>query len=189
MSLFQGNIVALVHDSGDTQDEENDILLNGLSHQSHLILRAEGLATGFCRDVHGQVRRGRDPPGNRLPASECRRHEGRRRAGGVGGLGSCVRARQSPLQRALGAMCRCGFLVRVPFVTKVELLKRRLLSGVRGRAPLLSCRTPLQDYGRLRIQVHTAPSKIGTWGGLAHGTGGCCPTAASVWRLEGAGGS
>ncbi|XP_036075338.1 elongator complex protein 6 isoform X2 [Rousettus aegyptiacus] len=53
---LQGNIVALVHDSGDTQDEENDILLNGLSHQSHLILRAEGLATGFCRDVHGQLR-------------------------------------------------------------------------------------------------------------------------------------
>lgn len=57
-SLLQGNIVALVHDSGDAEDEENDILLNGLSHQSHLILRAEGLATGFCRDVHGQVRRG-----------------------------------------------------------------------------------------------------------------------------------
>lgn len=57
-SLLQGNIVALVHDSGDTEDEENNILLNGLSHQSHLILRAEGLATGFCRDVHGQVRRG-----------------------------------------------------------------------------------------------------------------------------------
>lgn len=56
-SLLQGNIVALVHDSGDTEDEENDILLNGLSHQSHLILRAEGLATGFCKDVHGQVRR------------------------------------------------------------------------------------------------------------------------------------
>lgn len=57
-SLLQGNIVALVHDSGDAEDEENDVLLNGLSHQSHLILRAEGLATGFCRDVHGQVRRG-----------------------------------------------------------------------------------------------------------------------------------
>jgi len=55
-SLLQGNIVALVHDSGDGEDEENDILLNGLSHQSHLILRAEGLATGFCRDVHGQLR-------------------------------------------------------------------------------------------------------------------------------------
>ncbi|XP_029418137.1 elongator complex protein 6 isoform X1 [Nannospalax galili] len=53
---LKGNIVALVHDSGDAEDEENDILLNGLSHQSHLILRAEGLATGFCKDVHGQLR-------------------------------------------------------------------------------------------------------------------------------------
>ncbi|XP_036886484.1 elongator complex protein 6 [Sturnira hondurensis] len=53
---LQGNIVALVHDSGDAEDEESDMLLNGLSHQSHLILRAEGLATGFCRDVHGQLR-------------------------------------------------------------------------------------------------------------------------------------
>lgn len=58
VSLPQGNVVALVHDSGDAEDEENDILLNGLSHQSHLILRAEGLASGFCRDVHGQVRSG-----------------------------------------------------------------------------------------------------------------------------------
>ncbi|XP_012590449.1 PREDICTED: elongator complex protein 6 isoform X2 [Condylura cristata] len=55
-SELKGNIVALVHDSGDAEDEESDILLNGLSHQSHLILRAEGLATGFCRDVHGQLR-------------------------------------------------------------------------------------------------------------------------------------
>lgn len=48
-------MVALVHDTGGAEDEENGILLNGLSHQSHLILRAEGLATGFCKDVHGQV--------------------------------------------------------------------------------------------------------------------------------------
>nr|XP_020018971.1 elongator complex protein 6 isoform X2 [Castor canadensis]XP_020018972.1 elongator complex protein 6 isoform X2 [Castor canadensis] len=53
---LKGNVVALVHDRGDAEDEENDILLNGLSHQSHLILRAEGLATGFCKDVHGQLR-------------------------------------------------------------------------------------------------------------------------------------
>ncbi|XP_003794587.1 elongator complex protein 6 isoform X3 [Otolemur garnettii] len=53
---FKGNVVALVHDSGDGEDEENDILLNGLSHQSHLILRTEGLSTGFCRDVHGQLK-------------------------------------------------------------------------------------------------------------------------------------
>ncbi|XP_006868857.1 PREDICTED: elongator complex protein 6 [Chrysochloris asiatica] len=51
----KGNMVVLVHDSGDSEDEDNDILLNGVSHQSHLILRAEGLATGFCRDVHGQL--------------------------------------------------------------------------------------------------------------------------------------
>ncbi|XP_047388326.1 elongator complex protein 6 isoform X1 [Sciurus carolinensis] len=53
---LKGNVVALVHDSGDAEDEENNILLYGLSHQSHLILRAEGLATGFCKDVHGQLR-------------------------------------------------------------------------------------------------------------------------------------
>lgn len=179
--------MALVHDSRDTEDEENDILLNGLSHQSHLILRAEGLATGFCKDVHGQVCRGWDPPGNRLPASEYRWREGRCWAGGVGCLGSRVSAWQSPLQRVLSAVHWCGFPTRVPFVTKVELLKRRLLSGVKGRAPLLSSRTPLQDYSRLCIQVHTAPFKTGTWGGLAHGTGSCCPTAASTWCLKDAG--
>ncbi|XP_027625103.1 elongator complex protein 6 [Tupaia chinensis] len=55
-SELKGNLVALVHDNGDAEDQENDILLNGLSHQSHLVLRAEGLATGFCKDVHGQLR-------------------------------------------------------------------------------------------------------------------------------------
>ncbi|CAH6777639.1 elongator complex protein 6 [Phodopus roborovskii] len=53
---LKGNVVALVHDHKDAEDKENDILLNGLSHQSHLVLRAEGLATGFCKDVHGQLR-------------------------------------------------------------------------------------------------------------------------------------
>lgn len=53
---LKGNMVALVHDSGDADDEENNTLLIGLSHQSHLILRTEGLATGFCKDVHGQLR-------------------------------------------------------------------------------------------------------------------------------------
>ncbi|XP_055985141.1 elongator complex protein 6 [Sorex fumeus] len=53
---LKGNVVALVHDRGDAEDEENNLLLNGLCHQSHLVLRAEGLATGFCRDVHGQLR-------------------------------------------------------------------------------------------------------------------------------------
>ncbi|XP_070247242.1 elongator complex protein 6 isoform X2 [Myotis yumanensis] len=68
LCLLQGNIVALVHDSGDAEDEESGVLLNGLSHQSHLVLRAEGLATGFCRDVHGQLRvlwRTPSPPAQR----------------------------------------------------------------------------------------------------------------------------
>lgn len=108
---------------------------------------------------------------------------------GVGCLESHVSARQSLLEQALCAVHRCGFPMRVPFVTKVELLKRRLLFGVQGRAPLLSSRTLLQDYGRLCIQVHTAPFKIGMWGGLTHGTGGYCPPAASTWCLENAGGS
>ncbi|KAM4821595.1 elongator complex protein 6 isoform 1-T1 [Thomomys bottae] len=53
---LQGNVVALLHNSGEAEDEENDLLLNGLSHQSHLILQAEGLSTGFCKDVHGQLK-------------------------------------------------------------------------------------------------------------------------------------
>lgn len=57
LCMMQGNVVALVHDTEGAEDEENNILLNGLSHQSHLILRTQGLATGFCKDVHGQVGR------------------------------------------------------------------------------------------------------------------------------------
>ncbi|XP_038611796.1 elongator complex protein 6 isoform X1 [Tachyglossus aculeatus] len=59
----QGNVVVLAHDGGDGEDEENDLLVNALGHQSGLILRAEGLATGFCEDVHGQLTiRRRGPP-------------------------------------------------------------------------------------------------------------------------------
>lgn len=48
--------------------------MNGLCHQSHLILRAEGLATGYCRDVHGQVRRAgpRAPWAAEGPPGRCR---------------------------------------------------------------------------------------------------------------------
>lgn len=54
--LFQGNIVVLVHSNEDSEDEENELVVNSLCHHSDLILWAEGLATGFCKDVHGQVR-------------------------------------------------------------------------------------------------------------------------------------
>ncbi|XP_043834424.1 elongator complex protein 6 [Dromiciops gliroides] len=53
---LKGNVVALVHDSDKTEDEENALLVNALGHQSSLILRAEGLVTGFCKDVHGQLK-------------------------------------------------------------------------------------------------------------------------------------
>ncbi|XP_044512932.1 elongator complex protein 6 [Gracilinanus agilis] len=53
---LKGNVVALVHDSDQTEDEENAMLVNALGHQSSLILRAEGLVTGFCKDVHGQLK-------------------------------------------------------------------------------------------------------------------------------------
>lgn len=52
---FQGNIVVLVHSNEDSEDEENELIVNSLCHHSDLILWVEGLATGFCKDVHGQV--------------------------------------------------------------------------------------------------------------------------------------
>ncbi|XP_043397689.1 elongator complex protein 6 isoform X4 [Chelonia mydas] len=55
-SQLQGNIVVLVHSSDDSEDEENELVVNSLCHQSNLILWAEGLATGFCKDVHGQLK-------------------------------------------------------------------------------------------------------------------------------------
>lgn len=105
-SLLQGNVVALVHDSGDAEDEENDILLNGLGHQSHLILRAEGLATGFCKDVHGQVRRDWGSLGAaRFPSLGCLWDSVRLWGGLVGSCPQvegkpqkCVNAGQSPPQ-------------------------------------------------------------------------------------------
>ncbi|XP_050164151.1 elongator complex protein 6 isoform X2 [Myiozetetes cayanensis] len=55
-SQLQGNVVVLVHSSEDSEDEENELVVNSLCHHSDLILWAEGLATGFCKDVHGQIK-------------------------------------------------------------------------------------------------------------------------------------
>ena len=41
-------------DEGDDEGPEN--LVKGLTHQCSLALRVQGLPTGFCRDIHGQVR-------------------------------------------------------------------------------------------------------------------------------------
>lgn len=40
-------------DGGDVEGSER--LLKGLTHQCSLSLHVEGLPTGFCRDIHGQV--------------------------------------------------------------------------------------------------------------------------------------
>ncbi|NXI38275.1 ELP6 protein, partial [Galbula dea] len=55
-SQLKGNIVVLVHSHEDSEDEENELLVNSLCHHSDLILWVEGLATGFCKDVHGQIK-------------------------------------------------------------------------------------------------------------------------------------
>ncbi|XP_062423610.1 elongator complex protein 6 isoform X1 [Rhea pennata] len=55
-SQLQGNVVVLAHSGDDSEDEENELLVTSLCHHSDLILWAEGLATGFCKDVHGQLK-------------------------------------------------------------------------------------------------------------------------------------
>ncbi|XP_010181971.1 PREDICTED: elongator complex protein 6, partial [Mesitornis unicolor] len=52
---LKGNVVVLVHSNEDSEDEENELIVNSLCHHSNLILWVEGLATGFCKDVHGQI--------------------------------------------------------------------------------------------------------------------------------------
>ncbi|NWI43799.1 ELP6 protein, partial [Picathartes gymnocephalus] len=53
---LKGNVVVLVHSNEDSEDEENELVVNSLCHHSDLILWAEGLVTGFCKDVHGQIK-------------------------------------------------------------------------------------------------------------------------------------
>lgn len=170
-------MVALVHDSGDAEDEENDILLNGLSHQSHLILRAEGLATGFCRDVHGQVCRGwvQDSPGPQA-AHLC---AGVQTARGTQAAGlsawEAVRMQVTVCSRGCLVPCTMGIFHVVPSVSRGELLKRRQLSGLESRGPATKQQNPsVGQQQALYIQVNMAPFKIVTWGGRTHGRRGCC---------------
>ncbi|XP_013876845.1 elongator complex protein 6 [Austrofundulus limnaeus] len=57
-SQQQGNMVMLVRCIGDEEedgDEGSESLLKGLSHQCSLALHVQGLPTGYCKDIHGQV--------------------------------------------------------------------------------------------------------------------------------------
>ncbi|KAG5856821.1 elongator complex protein 6 [Anguilla rostrata] len=55
-SKLQGNVVMLIRGEEEEGDEEgSELLLKGLTHQCSLALRVEGLPTGYCRDIHGQM--------------------------------------------------------------------------------------------------------------------------------------
>ncbi|XP_035528994.1 elongator complex protein 6 [Morone saxatilis] len=59
-SQLQGNVVMLARCDGeeeedDEDDEGSERLLKGLTHQCSLTLHVQGLPTGYCRDIHGQV--------------------------------------------------------------------------------------------------------------------------------------
>ncbi|XP_050987855.1 elongator complex protein 6 [Labeo rohita] len=56
-SELQGNMVILVRcEEEDADDEEGlNLLQRGLVHQCNLALHVEGLPTGYCRDIHGQM--------------------------------------------------------------------------------------------------------------------------------------
>lgn len=59
-SELQGNMVMLVRCNGEEEEDEEDDrgsewLLKGLTHQCSLTLHVQGLPTGYCRDIHGQV--------------------------------------------------------------------------------------------------------------------------------------
>ncbi|NXC45869.1 ELP6 protein, partial [Penelope pileata] len=55
-SQLKGNVVVLVHGSEDSEDKENQLLVTSLCHHSNLILQVEGLPTGFCKEVHGEIK-------------------------------------------------------------------------------------------------------------------------------------
>ncbi|TWW79750.1 elongator complex protein 6 [Takifugu rubripes] len=59
-SRLKGNVVMLTRCDGEEQEDEGDDegpenLLKGLTHQCSIALHVQGLPTGFCRDIHGQV--------------------------------------------------------------------------------------------------------------------------------------
>ncbi|XP_029927417.1 elongator complex protein 6 [Myripristis murdjan] len=59
-SQLQGSMVMLVRCEAEEEEDDGDEegperLLKGLTHQCSLTLQVQGLPTGYCRDIHGQV--------------------------------------------------------------------------------------------------------------------------------------
>ncbi|KAJ8020657.1 Elongator complex protein 6 [Holothuria leucospilota] len=55
LSQNAGNLVTLVHDDADGLDDDASHLVIALSHQTDMLIKVEGLTSGFSKDVHGQV--------------------------------------------------------------------------------------------------------------------------------------
>ncbi|XP_069815301.1 elongator complex protein 6 [Dendropsophus ebraccatus] len=54
-SRYQGAVVCLLQGDDGLEDDDNELLRRSLCHQSSLVLQVDGLVTGFCKDVHGQL--------------------------------------------------------------------------------------------------------------------------------------
>ena len=55
-SKLDGCLVTLVHNDSDVDDEESLLLWKQLCYVAHMELHVRGLSSGYCKDVHGQVR-------------------------------------------------------------------------------------------------------------------------------------
>ena len=51
-----GCVVTLVHNDSDVDDDESLLLWKQLCYVAHMELHVQGLSSGYCKDVHGQVR-------------------------------------------------------------------------------------------------------------------------------------
>lgn len=50
-----GCVAMLLQNDRGADDEEADMLTKAIWHQSDMVLHVQGLASGYCKDVHGQV--------------------------------------------------------------------------------------------------------------------------------------
>ncbi|KAL9961410.1 hypothetical protein ACROYT_G030343 [Oculina patagonica] len=54
-TTLDGCLVTLVHNDSDVDDEESLLLWKQLCYVAHMELHVEGLSSGYCKDVHGQL--------------------------------------------------------------------------------------------------------------------------------------
>ncbi|XP_031561763.1 elongator complex protein 6-like [Actinia tenebrosa] len=54
-NVVSGCFVCLVHCDADVDDDMSMLLLRQLCHMAHIEMHVEGLSSGYCKDVHGQL--------------------------------------------------------------------------------------------------------------------------------------